>query len=121
MASQRRSFVLSWLHSAACVSLACFVVLGILATSGCRTKSEQGEILIGHFASMTGPEATFGQSTDKAIRIAIDEINEKGGVNGRKVKLITYDDKGETREAGSAVTRLVTNDGVVAVLGEFAS
>jgi branched-chain amino acid transport system substrate-binding protein len=121
MASQRRSFGLNWLNSAACVSLVCVVVTGIMSAAGCRTKSEQGEILIGHFASMTGPEATFGQSTDKAIRIAIDEINEKGGVNGRKVRLITYDDKGETREAGSAVTRLVTNDGVVAVLGEVAS
>jgi branched-chain amino acid transport system substrate-binding protein len=118
MASQRRPLVF---YHDGCVAFLGVVVTVVLAAGGCRTKSEQGEILIGHFASMTGPEATFGQSTDKAIRIAIDEINEKGGVNGRKVRLITYDDKGETREAGSAVTRLVTNDGVVAVLGEVAS
>ena len=70
---------------------------------------------------MTGSEATFGRSTDNGIQLAIDEINEAGGVNGKKVRVITYDDKGDAREAGTAVTRLVTKDGVVAVLGEVAS
>jgi len=78
-------------------------------------------ILIGHFASMTGKEATFGQSTDQGIRLAIEEINAAGGLNGKKLELITYDDKGESQEAGNAVTRLITKDKVVAVLGEVAS
>ena len=43
---------------------------------------------------MTGSEATFGRSTDNGIRLAIDEINAAGGVNGKKVRVITYDDKG---------------------------
>lgn len=79
------------------------------------------EIVIGHYASMTGSEATFGRSTDNGIQLAIDEINAAGGVNGKKVRVITYDDKGDAREAGTAVTRLVTSDHVVAVLGEVAS
>jgi branched-chain amino acid transport system substrate-binding protein len=79
------------------------------------------EILLGHFASMTGSEATFGRSTDNGIQMAVDEINKAGGVNGKQVRVITYDDKGEQREAGNAVTRLVNKDGVVAVLGEVAS
>ncbi len=70
---------------------------------------------------MTGSEATFGQSTDNGILLAVDEINEAGGVNGKKIRVITYDDKGDAREAGTAVTRLVTRDQVVAVLGEVAS
>jgi len=78
-------------------------------------------ILIGHYASMTGKEATFGQSTDNGIRLALEEVNAAGGVNGKQLKLITYDDKGESKEAGSAVTRLITSDKVVAVLGEVAS
>ena len=44
---------------------------------------------------MTGSEATFGRSTDNGIQMAVDEINEAGGVNGKKVRVITYDDKGE--------------------------
>lgn len=78
-------------------------------------------ILIGHYASMTGKEATFGQSTDNGIKLAVKEINAAGGVNGKQVKLITYDDKGDSKEAGNAVTRLITQDKVTAVLGEVAS
>ena len=89
---------------------------------GCNgTKADSNEIVIGHFGSMTGSEATFGESTDNGIKLAIEELNAAGGINGKKVRLITYDDKGDAREAGTAVTRLVTSDRVVAVLGEVAS
>ena len=80
-----------------------------------------GPILVGHYASMTGKEATFGESTDNGIRLALEEINAAGGLDGRKLELITYDDKGDSKEAGTAVTRLITSDKVVAVLGEVAS
>ncbi len=80
-----------------------------------------GPIRIGHYASMTGKEATFGQSTDQGIRLAFKEINAAGGLNGRPIQIITYDTKGESKEAGNAVTRLVTSDKVTAVLGEVAS
>lgn len=79
------------------------------------------KILVGHYASMTGKEATFGQSTDNGLRLAIDEINAAGGINGKKIEIITYDTKGESAEAGKAVTRLITQDKVVAVIGEVAS
>ncbi len=94
-----------------------------LAMTGCQESGSTAsdEILIGHFASLTGSEATFGQSTDNGIKLAVDEINEAGGIHGKKVRLVTLDDKGDAREAGTAVTRLVTKDGVVAVLGEVAS
>ncbi len=70
---------------------------------------------------MTGGQATFGQSTDNGIRLALEEINAAGGLNGKPIRLITYDDKGDAREAGAAVTRLINRDGVTAVLGEVAS
>jgi branched-chain amino acid transport system substrate-binding protein len=92
-----------------------------LSITGCRSGGDANEMVVGHFASMTGSQATFGQSTDNGIRLAIDEINAAGGVGGKRVKVITYDDKGDAREAGTAVTRLVTRDGVTAVLGEVAS
>lgn len=102
----------------AVVVLLCMVVLA----AGCqRGGGDANEIVIGHYGSMTGSEATFGQSTDNGIKLAVDEINEAGGIRGRKIRLITYDDKGDAREAGTAVTRLTTKDEVVAVLGEVAS
>lgn len=90
-------------------------------TSGTTAAKEEGEILIGQYASTTGSEATFGISTDNGVKMAVEEINAAGGINGRKVKLITYDDKGDAREAGTSVTRLVNKDKVVAVIGEVAS
>jgi branched-chain amino acid transport system substrate-binding protein len=94
----------------------------LITSTGCRSKTANtNEIVVGHYASMTGSEATFGQSTDNGIRLAVDEINEAGGVNGKTIRVITYDDKGDAREAGTAVTRLVARDHVVAVLGEVAS
>ena len=65
---------------------------------GCPPKESTGgaagsnEIVIGHLASMTGGQATFGQQTDQGIRLALDEINAAGGVKGRKIQLITEDD-----------------------------
>lgn len=81
----------------------------------------QDTIKIGHYGSLTGSEATFGQSTSNGLRLAIAEVNAAGGVLGKKIELIEYDDKGETKEAGTVVTRLVTKDKVVAVIGEVAS
>ena len=93
-----------------------------MAITGCGSDSAAtDEIAIGHYASLTGSEATFGRSTDNGILLAVEEINEGGGVNGKKIRVITYDDKGDAREAGTAVTRLVARDQVVAVLGEVAS
>ncbi len=79
------------------------------------------EIIIGEYGSLTGGEATFGLSTNKGVRLALDEVNEKGGIKGKKIKLITYDDQGKTEEAASTVTRLITKDKAVAILGEVAS
>ncbi len=78
-------------------------------------------ILIGHYGSLTGSEATFGQSTSNGIRLAIKEFNAAGGFNGRMIDLKEYDTKGDAKEATLAVTRLVKSDHVAAVLGEVAS
>lgn len=88
------------------------------------TKKQTGpmtEIVIGHFGSMTGDDATFGQSTDEGIRLAIDEVNAAGGIKGKQVKLITMDDQGKAEEAASVVTRLIEQENVIALLGEVAS
>lgn len=78
-------------------------------------------ILVGHYASITGSEATFGISTDNGIKLAIEEINAAGGVKGRPLKLITLDNQGKAQEAATVVTRLITQEKVVALLGEVAS
>lgn len=81
----------------------------------------QESIKIGHYGSLTGSEATFGQSTSNGLKLAIREFNAAGGLNGKKIELVEYDDKGDAKEAGAVVTRLVSRDHVTAVIGEVAS
>ncbi|MCC6999563.1 MAG: ABC transporter substrate-binding protein [Deltaproteobacteria bacterium] len=82
---------------------------------------EGGTILIGEFGSMTGAEASFGESTHKGIELALEHINAKGGVLGKQLKLKSYDDAGNPEQATAVVTKLVTDDKVTAILGEVAS
>lgn len=87
---------------------------------GCSKKSSD-TILVGHVASLTGSEATFGVSTDNGIKLAFDELNKAGGVKGKKLALKTLDDQGKPEEAQVAATRLIVNDKVTLLLGEVAS
>jgi branched-chain amino acid transport system substrate-binding protein len=79
------------------------------------------EIPVGEYGSMTGLQATFGQSTHNGILMAADEINSAGGVKGKKIKVISEDDLSKHEEAANTVTKLISENNVVAVIGEVAS
>jgi len=104
--------------------------LALASATGCKKsatessgggKAEATEIVIGHYASMTGGTAHFGQDTDRGVRQAIEEANAQGGVLGKKLKLVTLDDRGDSAEAANAVNRLIDVEKVTAILGEVAS
>ncbi|HXL72027.1 MAG TPA: ABC transporter substrate-binding protein, partial [bacterium] len=97
-----------------------FIVSAIL-TNSCGPKINPNEIRIGEYGSLTGAQATFGISTDDGIKLAVDEINAAGGINGKTLKLTSYDDQGDPAEAAVVVTKLITQDQVQVVLGEVAS
>lgn len=100
------------------------LIAAVAFTTGCKKgqpDAQTGDIVVGHYGSMTGNEANFGVSTDNGIKLAVKERNAKGGVKGRKIKLITYDDAGKTQEVVTSVTRLIKQDNAVAILGEVAS
>jgi len=98
---------------------------------GCKKKADNGgagehssatsEIVIGHYASLTGSKAHFGQDTDKAVRLAVDEVNAKGGLLGKKVRVATLDTRGDSAEAANAVDRLIDVEKATALLGEVSS
>jgi branched-chain amino acid transport system substrate-binding protein len=90
-------------------------------TTGSDQTNATGPIVIGHYASLTGSEATFGRSTDNGIRLALEEQNAKGGIKGRKIELETQDDASKSSEAGTVVQRLISQNKVVALIGEVAS
>ncbi|MBS0663359.1 MAG: ABC transporter substrate-binding protein [Verrucomicrobia bacterium] len=80
-----------------------------------------GPIKVGEFASLTGKEAAFGQSSHKGTLLAIEEINAAGGVLGRKLELITEDNQSKQGESATIAKKLISRDKVVALLGEVAS
>jgi len=95
---------------------------------GCNKSSDgsgggggRGTIKVGEFASLTGKEATFGTSSHEGTQLAIEEINAAGGVLGKKLQLLTEDDLSKAGEPATVVNKLISRDGVVAVLGEVAS
>lgn len=86
-----------------------------------QQKRELAEIIVGEYGSLTGSTATFGISTRNGIDMAMDEVNKAGGILGKKIRVIVEDDQGKPEEAQTVVTKLVTKDKVVAILGEVAS
>ena len=99
----------------------------VLWLSGCKPSSESsagggGDVIkVGEFASLTGSEADFGQSSHKGTQLAVDEINASGGVLGKKIQLLTEDNQSQAGMSATVVRKLISSDGVVAMLGEVAS
>ncbi|HEY6147119.1 MAG TPA: ABC transporter substrate-binding protein, partial [Thermoanaerobaculia bacterium] len=101
-------------------ALALLLAAAALACGGERNPSGQG-IELGFYGALTGPQATFALSGRNGARLAIDEINAAGGVLGKKLALLAEDDRNEPSEAASAVSKLITRNHVVALIGENAS
>jgi len=99
-------------------------LVGTLALTSCAAAGrdqQSAEIVIGEYGSLTGTTATFGISTRNGIEMAVDDVNEAGGILGKKVRILVEDDQGKPEEAQTVVTKLISKDQVIAVLGEVAS
>ncbi len=86
-----------------------------------QTADATGDIPVGVYGALTGDQAAFGTSTVQGVRLAAEEINAAGGVLGRRIRLVVEDDQGKAEEAASVVTKLVTSDGVIGLIGENSS
>jgi len=102
------------------LAAACLTAV-LAATVSCGSKNSQKEILIGEYGSLTGGIATFGISTKQGSELAFDDINQKGGILGQKIKLLVEDDQSKPEEAGTVVNKLIHQDHVIAMLGHVAS
>lgn len=81
----------------------------------------EAPIKIGEYASLTGKEAGFGQTSHHGVVLALEEINAAGGVLGRKLELAYEDNQTKPGESATVVKKLISRDKVVAVIGEVAS
>ena len=99
--------------------------LGLIATFlfsfACQPTTGGDKVRIGVFMSLTGSTANFGISSVNGIKMAADEVNKAGGINGKQIELLVEDDRSDASEAATIVTKFVTQDQVHAVLGEVAS
>lgn len=111
---------IGWLVLAV-VGMTVAVVAGLSSQLLAQPRGGGNEILIGHYAAMTGGTAVFGNSADEGIRMAAEEINARGGVLGRPIRVITEDTQSRQEEAVTAVQKLINQNRVVALLGEIAS
>lgn len=102
------------------ILIASLVIASLL--TACQTQGSSGDkVRIGVFMSTTGSTANFGISSVNGIKMAADEINAAGGINGKPVELLIQDDRSDASEAATIVTKFVTQDMVHAVIGEVAS
>lgn len=105
----------------AALAAAVVLITGCKPSDGGGGAAGSGKIVIGEYASLTGKEAAFGQSSHKGTELAIEELNKAGGVLGKQIELITEDNRSQAGESATIVKKFISRDKVVAVLGEVAS
>jgi len=104
------------------ITLTLLIVASLLAIFACQPQGGGGDkARVGVFMSLTGSTANFGISSTNGIKMAADEVNGAGGINGKQIELLVQDDRSDASEAATIVTKFVTQDQVHAILGEGAS
>jgi ABC-type branched-chain amino acid transport systems, periplasmic component len=108
-------------------AMAGVALLSLSLVTGCGTaasapKASTEPIKVGGDLELSGGTAMFGQAAEKAIKLAFDQQNAKGGVlGGRQLEYVSADNKSDAGESTSAATKLATQDKVAAILGPMTS
>lgn len=103
------------------VGLFSSVLVGCASSGSGGASSSEQVIRVGLQAPMTGENGQYGIKMKDGVDLAFRVINSKGGVNGKKLELVVGDDKASPAEAVAVVNKMVTRDGVRAVIGGFNS
>lgn len=103
-------------------------IIILMASCGNADESKESNpdagkdtIKIGGLAPLSGNVSVYGIAVNNAVKLAIEEVNENGGVLGKQIKYIVYDEKGDSVEATNAYNRLVNDDNIVALIGDVTS
>lgn len=91
------------------------------STSDSTSTSNGDTIKVGFIGPKTGSVAQYGTAAANGIELAVKEVNANGGISGKQIELISYDNKGDASESINLFNRLVDNDGVSALLGPVIS
>jgi branched-chain amino acid transport system substrate-binding protein len=101
------------------IAIWCIFQVALLCIISCAP--EKNSIKIGAISPFTGEGANYGNAARTGIDLALEEINARGGINGKKLTVIYEDDKGSPGDAISAFQKLASVDKVPAILGPFYS
>lgn len=94
------------------------LILGLFAFA---FASNSKTIRLGVNLELSGAVAQYGQRTLEGLKMAVEEINKKGGVLGKKIELVVFDNKSDKTEALNIATRLATKENVLALLSPVTS
>jgi branched-chain amino acid transport system substrate-binding protein len=97
--------------------VSCLLGVSAFAVAACGPANAAETIKIGSVLSITGPASFLGDPEDKTLKLYADKINAAGGVDGKKIELVVYDDGGDANKARTFATRLLEDDKVVAMVG----
>jgi branched-chain amino acid transport system substrate-binding protein len=109
-ADQGRSSMSTMKH---CIASASIATAALIAGAGAASA----QVKVGAVLSVTGPASFLGDPEKKTLEMYVEEINQKGGVNGQKLQLVIYDDGGDANNARTFATRLIEEDKIVAMVG----
>lgn len=98
-------------------AMAAAIALPLSGLSPYNSAFAQQTVKIGSVLSVTGPASFLGEPEDKTLRMYVNKINAAGGVAGKKIELVIYDDGGDANKARTFATRLIEDDKVVAMVG----
>jgi branched-chain amino acid transport system substrate-binding protein len=100
------------------LSLLVLAAASLIAGAG---NARADEIVLGYLYAGAGPFATFSKTNLVAAQMAVDEINGKGGIAGKKIRIASFDTAGKPDQAVVGLRKLAENDQVIAIVGPFSS
>jgi len=103
--------------------LLCIAMLALFVVScgGGKSAKEKDVIKIGVIGPLTGNLAQYGTSSINGLKLKVKEINDAGGINGKKIEIVEADSKGDVQEAINAFKKMVSQDKIDIFVGEVTS
>jgi branched-chain amino acid transport system substrate-binding protein len=99
------------------IGLAVLMVVALVGAAMAQIRGVSAtEIILGMHTDLSGPAATYGVSSSNAVKMRFDELNEKGGVHGRKIRLIVEDTQYQVPRAVQAGAKLINRDNIFAMV-----
>jgi branched-chain amino acid transport system substrate-binding protein len=107
--------------------ISALLLVSLLAAGGFGCKKKEATeattpagdtVKIGFLGALTGDVAMFGKPTLDGMKMAAEEVNAAGGINGKKIEIIEADNRGDKQEGASVTQKFISRDNVVAIVGD---